>query len=579
MSLQQSYVALDWVKDALTETLQKVQSNLFEQTPFSLQLACEGLHQVSGTLHIAQLTETLVLSEELEKVLQAVVDGKLKLPNVQSYISQTLNLLTEELEYLQRTKSSRSTVIHAQVEVLNRLLLNEPANKKLSFTPDFSLIDKNFSARPRTAQQYGKLTQAYQYLLATWFSDSASQQTLVDFTRVATLLKNSAQTRIESVIWHAAAVFHHAMDKGFLSAPENIRPLLIRLERALVIGDRTESESNHALLGDLLRVLDPQQISNPEVSQLRQLYGMDLPELGDISNRLLDSALQQVVAARDGLAIDRNTAAIALREAVRLLGVSGWHPLAKNAEAKLRQLVAEYNTDPKSIDRFAVDLNQLADKIKQTVALTSQSDKSADDGIIQDARHAAVRESRTALEKIKSALASYHQSRGDVATIAAVPDLLKTVSGVFTMLTLPRAADLLKNTISALKSTILKAKYVPHWKQTDLLAQLISSIEYYLDQLASQYQDDNILALAEETLKEFKKPRGGAEPAPAGGEKLYHDETVAALIDDIEVPNEPIIDVISEAELSDNPYNDDFEQDDEIREIFIEEAEEVLESI
>ncbi|MDE2421908.1 MAG: Hpt domain-containing protein [Gammaproteobacteria bacterium] len=602
MSLQQSYIALDWVKDALEETLQKVKSNLLEQTPFSLQLACDGLHQVSGTLHIAQLTETLVLSEVLEKILQAVVDGKLKFSNVEADINKALDLLLEELDHLQRTKSSRPAAIYAQVELLNGLLLNEPTpNKKLSFTPDFSLLDKEFLAQNRTVPQYEKLTQAYQYLLAIWLGGNASPQTLADFTRVASLLKLSAQSRIESVIWDVATVFHQAVSNGSLSDSEKIRPLLIKLERALVIVDQTESESNLALLGDLLFALDPQQISNPEVSQLRQLYGLDLPELGEASNRLLDSALQQVLAARDGLVIDRNTAAISLREATRLLEASGWHPLAKDTEAKLHQLVAEYKPEPQIVDRFAVDLNQLADKIKQTIEMTSQSDKPTGGGIIQDARHAAVRESRTALEKIKAALANYHQSRRDVATLAAVPELLKMVGGAFTMLSLPRAADLLKHTVSALKSTILKEKYIPHWKQTDLLAQLISSIEYYLDQLAGQYQDDNILALAEETLKEFKKPHGGAEPIPAGGEKLYHDETSATVIDHIEAPTEvsteatshavaeelpvvaSVVDVenvtASEAELSDNPYNDDFEQDDEIREIFIEETEEVLESI
>ncbi len=598
MSLQQSYIALDWVKDALEETLQKVKSHLLEQTPLSLQLACDGLHQVSGTLHIAQLTETLVLSEVLEKVLQAVVDGKLKFSNVETDVNRTLDLLAEELDHLQRTKSSRPAIIYAQVELLNSLLLNKPIHKKLAFIPDFSLLDKEFLAQARTAQQYEKLAQAYQYLLAVWLGGSASQQTLIDFTRVATLLKLSAQSRIESVIWNVATVFHHAVDNGSLTDSDKIRPLLIRLERALVVADKTESETNYALLGDLLLTLDPQQISNPEVSQLRQLYGLDLPELGDVSNRLLDSAYQQVIAARDGLAIDRNTAAISLREAARLLEASGWRPLAKDTEEKLHQLVAEYKSEPQIIDRFAVDLNQLADKIKQTIEMTSQSDKPAGGGIIQDARHAAVRESRTALEKIKAALANYHQSRRDVATLAAVPDLLKMVGGAFTMLSLPRAADLLKHTVSALKSTILKEKYIPHWKQTDLLAQLISSIEYYLDQLAGQYQDDKILALAEETLKEFKKPRGGAEPTPAGGEKLYHDETTTAVLDHMEIQGDnvdaasdsatqelptvtPVVEnaAVSEVELSDNPYNDDFEQDDEIREIFIEETEEVLESI
>ncbi|MBC7751796.1 MAG: Hpt domain-containing protein [Candidatus Saccharibacteria bacterium] len=403
----------------------------------------------------------------------------------------------------------------------------------------------------------------------------------------------NAQTRQEYALWQVGSVFQREVAKGSFTDIETIRPLLIRLERSLVVKNNNDDSYNF-LIGDLLSVLDPNVVADPEASKVRQFYGMDLPESSNISSRLLDSAMQQVNAARDGLTVSRDTAAIALREAVRLLSASGWQLLAKEGQTRLQDLVANYRVDSDVINKFNLDLNQFAEKVKQTIVLTSKSDQVTDGNLIQDARHAAVRESRTALEKIKTSLAKYHQSRGDVVALAVVPELLKMVSGAFTMLDLPRAAKLLSNTTAAMKSTVMKAKYVPHWKQTDLLAQLISSIEYYLDQLAGQYQDDKILELAERTLVEFKQPLKDSAPVPAGGEKLYHDETTSTIIDHIDAQHESAtvailktqdLDVEVEnptgfqAVTIDNPYNDDFEQDDEIREIFIEEAEEVLETI
>ena len=176
MSLQQSYIALDWVKDALDETLKKVQAQLQEQTPLSLQSAYDNLHQVSGTLHIAQLTDILMLSEVLEKVLQAVAVGRLHLSNIKTEIRQALEMLIEELDHLQRTKSSRTALVYEHVDVLNALLLNESAEPKVTFIPDYSLLGEKYSVPPRTQTQQNQLTQAYQYLLGNWFRDETSQQ-------------------------------------------------------------------------------------------------------------------------------------------------------------------------------------------------------------------------------------------------------------------------------------------------------------------------------------------------------------------------------------------------------------------
>ena len=62
MNQQQSYIALDWVKDALDETLALVRQKLERASRVAdLKEVCDGLHQVSGTLQITQLAEPLVL--------------------------------------------------------------------------------------------------------------------------------------------------------------------------------------------------------------------------------------------------------------------------------------------------------------------------------------------------------------------------------------------------------------------------------------------------------------------------------------------------------------------------------------
>jgi chemosensory pili system protein ChpA (sensor histidine kinase/response regulator) len=620
MSLQQSYIALDWVKDALDETLHQVQQKLAEQTQSGLQAAYDGLHQVSGTLHMAQLNDVLMLSDALEKVLREVLDGHLQYFAVQVAINQSLSLLISELKHLQQTKNSRTVLIHGSVDLLGKLLPNAPKQHLVSFVPDLSLLGDQFVPSEGSAQIVAKLTQAYQHFLKLWLSGNASKPTLQGFVRVASLLHDNAQTRQQAALWQIGNVFHQMMERGFLIVARELRPLLTRLERSLILNNADSADYEAQLIGDLLHILDPKQIPDGQIQQLRQLYGMELPEGVGASNRLLDSAHRQMLAARDGLLINRDTATIALREAIRLLNVSGWNSLAAESQAEMQKILQGYSADTDVVAAFTQQLTVLAEKIQQTIDLTSLSSQVAEGNLVKDARHAAVRESRAAIEKIKSALAIYHQSRGDSSTLAIVPELLQMVSGAFTMLNLARVAALLSNTAAAIQNTILLPDYVPHWKQVDLLAELIAAIEYYFDQLAGHYQDDRILDAAEQTLIEFKQPHAQPEPIAAGGAKLYHDETTLSVIDEVEHPHEivatqdhdeehidpaysteeleavvptldqpvvaasaPVAVVTAPLESAvvsnSNPFNDDFEQDEEIRDIFIEEAHEVLENI
>jgi len=404
MSLQQPYIALDWVKDALDETLAQVQFALRDTTPQALIDAFNGLHQVSGTLHMAQLDDTLLLSETLERALDNAISGRISFLSIQSVVNESVALLIEELDYLQRTKSSRNVALFAQVDSINKQLIHSSADavsvvNHAKFKPDFSLLDEQFVVQPQSLEIQTKLTQAYQHFLSLWLAGDQSAPVLQGLARVSGLLQQGAQTKQQAALWQVADVFHQAIVARQLQDNDELRSLLIRLERSLVPLDRTHAEDEELLLGDLLQALDPKQVSDPRVQQLRQFYGMELPADQGTSHLLLDSALRQVMNAREGLSVNRDTAAIALRESIRLLHVSGWSSLALDAQAQLDALLTKYLPDEAVIKGLALDLTAFADQLQRTIDLTVLSSPVSDESLVENARHAAVRESRAALEK------------------------------------------------------------------------------------------------------------------------------------------------------------------------------------
>jgi len=535
MSLQQSYIALDWVKDALDETLQHVQSLLVQHTPASLAEAKDGLHQISGTLLMVQLQEPLALSERLERVLQHVVSGQVLYERVADAVQQAMAILLDELDYMQRNKTSRPMLLNLHLQSLNVFLpKGEDAQlRSIVFVPDLSLVADHYAADPQHAVLKQKLAQGYQHFLAQWYDRQQLPEATQGLTRIATMLRQTAATRQEAALWQAAEVLHRAVESGHLESRALLAPLFSRLERVLASeahrrpaeesDQPPESSLEEALLVDLMRVLDPEQIPDVQIVQLRQLYGMESPDVRGVSHRLLDSALQQLVAAQAMLLIDRDATAIALREAGRLLNISGWQGFAEQTQAILQRLLTLTPSDERTALNEA--LEGLIHQLQHTINLTLSSSQNAERDVVQDARHAAVRESRTALEYVKSILNQYHHQSGEVQALANIPAQLSRVSGVFTMLALPRAADLLSRMIIAMRTHILTQNQPPHWRQVDLLAQVVSAIEYYLDGLAGQYQDERILDNAEQRLSEFLHPGSAPAPVPVGGDKRYDDHT------------------------------------------------------
>ncbi|MCK5885651.1 MAG: Hpt domain-containing protein, partial [Alcanivorax sp.] len=119
---------------------------------------------------------------------------------------------------------------------------------------------------------------------------------------------------------------------------------------------------------------------------------------------------------------------------------------------------------------------------------------------------------------------------------------------------------------------LLSNKQVPDWKQLDTLADAVTSIEYYLERLADGISDnDAILRVAEDSLASLGFPVG-QEPTWSLTEET--EEAPA----EVPVAEEP--EASAEETTAPETKTSDAELlDDEILGIFVEEAEEVLQTI
>src|SRR5690606_13096627 len=135
------------------------------------------------------------------------------------------------------------------------------------------------------------------------------------------------------------------------------------------------------------------------------------------------------------------------------------------------------------------------------------------------------------------------------------------------MIPLSKAAELLRCCAHYVQDVLLDGKSIPDWQQLDTLADAITSIEYYLERLAEGSGDnDPILEVAEQSVEALGYPLG---KAPVQRPQAM----VETALTDQPLPSNVAPDTSAAKEMDQELI------DDEIIEIFVEEADEVLQTI
>lgn len=212
-----------------------------------------------------------------------------------------------------------------------------------------------------------------------------------------------------------------------------------------------------------------------------------------------------------------------------------------------------------------------------------------------------MKEAKDDLVRIREAINSYLESPEDKRVLDDLPDLLHMIIGSLTLLSYKRVSQVLISCREFIQRELIDADTVPDVERLDALADAVMSVEYYLEAFVqSRVHPSSVLDVAESAVATLGYAIGSTEwPQPAAAEQPRL-EGIEVFESPEEAPQSageaaPVSEVAETAEAAAEqppaeatPPTPSFEAarkgatvevDEEIFEIFIEEAEEELQNI
>ena len=631
MGDRHDYVALDWVKGEISETLNQARQALeaYVESPTDstrLRFCLTYIHQVHGTLQMVEFYGAALLAEEMEKLAQALMQGSC------ARQSEALEVLMQAIlqmpAYLDRVQSGRRDVPMLLLPLLNDMrtargenLLSETA----VFSPQLKVAESeqgesgeqaaDFTSPP-VLLQLRRLRQAMQITYAAIIRGQDVQRNSQQLGRVFTRLEQMFQGSRFAELWSVFAGVAEGLEHGSIENGAAIRQLLRLADRELrqLLDEPAaagEGEPNPELLRNLLFYVAKSGGNSPRLAALTEHY--------QLSGLWLDEDAQAAQGDSRLVGPDQGTmqsVAVALNE--ELLQIKERLDLFVRSASRSQQELAELVPDMRRIaDTLAVlGLGQprrvLQEQIDRVEQLTlsdeppsdaqlmevaggmlyveasmqgifamermggeapgeaGQSRQLADAGDILQIQQQVVLEARNALEQTRDAINAFIAGHWDYRLLEPVDELLTSVRGGLAMLPLERAADV----VAACRLYIHRELFVRHqkpdWEALDTLADVISGIDYYLERVAKDDtgRGEGILAAAEDCLAVLGYPPAELSRLLGEPDELQTGEPAAEAAASA---SSPVVEPAAEAEED--------ELDPELLEIFIEEVGEVLETL
>ncbi|RLA48332.1 MAG: hypothetical protein DRR06_00220 [Gammaproteobacteria bacterium] len=650
MDSNQNIQGLEWLGSEVDaslveacEALNGYASNDSEDNQLRFCLAY--IHQVTGSLKIAECHGGALLSEEVEAVINALLLGKV------SASHETIDVLNRAMiampSYLRECIASRFDQPAVLLTLLNdlRATRNKPlASNCQFFNPNIiALTTLPTSSGIALAEEQplqgliSKLRQLYQYSLLAFVKGEDEANNLKKLTKVFHRLAEVCHGHQLEQLWLVAAAIPEGIEADALARGAAINSLLWELEafiRKLSNDGITSFDDNfpYGLFKNLLYYITvAEPVSSSRLAAIQQKFKLDeaLPTgvLAHIDNGLtpsydlevvqslasslreeLDSVKANITSIADGKCEPEPVAAIITPAITRIADT-----LAMVGQSSLRRLVNELaeqlyailctGDKPEKNQLFIITsrltdigtaLHTWAADYQQGVVIKDDVAESA--YLMTEAQQSLVREVRNNLEAVKEAVVRYISSQWDTNFLQDVPTLTEDIQGAIAVVGLPGPARIMGALGDYIGNELIKAPTPPGWDKLDALADAITGVDCFLEAISgnSRVDQQNLLDIAEAALSKLGTMEGGAA-ASADMEK--HQRTP----DDLQVAEAPKLNVATEeraalesprqqpaaalksiSAMPDKPEVGDEEDDDfdeEIAEIFVEEAREILQSL
>lgn len=601
---QLSSQGLHWVKQELGNSLRRVREfvEAYLETPANalpLQRAMVELHQIRGTLRMVQCDGAAVLAEEMKACVQDLLRELDSAPEkaFEALLGSTLQLS----DYLDLVAAGESDNALIFLPIINELRVSRGAGV-VSESALFVQYASLHAQQPPAPDLSGRLENgaqavakqrlpAFQAALLRVLKDQNTAENLRRLALITGELRNAVSNARGQRVFAAAGTMIVAMQAGDLDADLEVKRLLGRvgqqIKNAADQGDAALADVPDALLYGLIYFAGRVHSDNAQVTALRADYGLNnlLPERtklealrarlrapatglvnklsaeikGDI-DKVKDS-IDLVIRAGDKAGINLDDTASIATGIADTLGMLGLDMLKRVVDNQAQAIATLAQSKERNQDAW-MDVALALIRVEQTLesALFQHMHRgfvSGDDEEIEpredidSGTRAIYREALVNVARVKALLPEFID-RGEPSLLIEAARLLHELQAGLQIVDQPDGVVLVSRLREFVASqAMLSARN--NRATVTLLAEAISSVEYYLEALLSGYaQQPDLLQQAESTVAKLEAAPGIEQPLP---------EATAAL----EVPAA----TVAQASPTEGI-------DPDIRDTFLEEANEVL---
>ena len=616
MSKQRNLIALDWLMPVLKDVFGELNQLLQRQdTQPAWQLIGQHLHQITGALALANQPALSKLAKTLDKTTIAIQQETLS-PQYFSQISHAVRLLQFDIEQVQAKQQIHTDWVNARIAYFEQLLGIASSYKPIQPAADNTLLFLSQLPTPDIkhpwdSAQADELLKVWRYTSLQLLQNATNDSKHLDaLTKVAGYLSQAAINPAWRQFWQLVAVWCNNLTLNEQPAPTAYAALLNSLSLVLTHDlTLTPDITVSRLAVDVLLALNALTHKSHDAKAL--LSSLDIN-----SSDTLDNLFSQVLEKLEKIIyhVHEPLTILALLESVKnSLANRGW-VFYENQMAQIIDDVRLMTQDTFMASSLSWQVErQLQDFYSQLLSTVETLDSQI--GLqhfayASNPQNEAVRQTRVHVENIKRSFNQYIQTR-DLNKLTVNDELIASIQ-VLGALGLTRPKELVEQ-IRLLFSRIHKnSVHVLSWEASDAIADMIARFELFLDYLSNQSVNEEFLDQTQTQLNRanlllnrlIETPLTAAEVvAPTkhfGRDTVIYDDEGERFASDIESPAQMLataaeapITLIpaTQTAITQTPVvqesqalaaarqalkDDDYSMDEDIRDIFIEEAQEVL---
>ncbi|WP_455211206.1 Hpt domain-containing protein [Kaarinaea lacus] len=552
MAQEIDYSTLKWVKDEIDESLKQTRQALetYVENPddkTQIRFCATYLHQIYGTLQMVEIYGGALLAEEMESLCNAILIDKIpQKDEAYDVLMRAILQLPSYLEHIERGEPDQPVILLPLLNDLRSVRGDHLLSDNAFFAPNLAVEPPSEAAKeaktaPDIKQYAKKLRTVYQASLVGIYRDNNTKGNLKKIGAVCRELMNLSGNQNGKRLWWVSTGLIEALLEGGIDISNAVKQVIGQLDKhikqIISSGEQAFAEIPSELLKNILYYIATAKSNGKRVKQIKQAFKLDdlLPNSSNIDERY-DSLrgstqdLMKTVSAvikedllhvKDQLDIfvrspERSAEQLKpldeqlrrIADTLAMLGLGDLRKIIQDQVHNIENLLASGEApNDIALMEIASSLLYIESSLEGIEATKYAADELGETDTVLPAAEQkqlnklVIAESAEVLAKVKESFNSYAVDPTKFNIIASTPEHLDQVRGVLAMLSFDRAATLLQSATSYIANEIVHKQTQPNQAALDAIADVITSIEYYLEAIRdSRLHPDSLLRVAEQSL-------------------------------------------------------------------------------